>query len=178
MRAGDAPRPPVFGDNIWERERGSFAELESKRRCPGGGYRKTRAIQEKLDQAREGEGLFQNKQDGKNQGGKNKTTQSKINELISGNGHNAPHFIAIISVATAEIKAARAAIRPETANSHVVVFSGFSLFLGRRGSFFLAMFNNNTWGLSGQPRRSLSVCAVYRYVGSAGRKERWGTAAP
>jgi hypothetical protein len=35
-------------------------------------------------------GLFQNKQNGKNQGGKNKTAQGKIEQSIFGNGHGLP----------------------------------------------------------------------------------------
>jgi hypothetical protein len=83
--------------------------------------------------------LLQNKQNSKNQGGENKTTQSKITEHIPGNSHGLPHFIAIIRVAIAEIKAARAAIRPEAATIQDAVFSRFSLFLGGKVPFFLAI---------------------------------------
>jgi pyruvate/2-oxoglutarate dehydrogenase complex dihydrolipoamide acyltransferase (E2) component len=82
--------------------------------------------------------LFQNKQDGKYQGRKNKAPQGKIEKRIFGNGHSLPHFIAIIRVAIAEIKAARAAIKPEIATTHVAVFSFLSFFVAG-GSFFLAI---------------------------------------
>jgi hypothetical protein len=73
--------------------------------------------------------LFQNKQNSKNKSGKNKTTQSKIKKRVSGNGHGLPHFIAITRVAIAEIRAVRAAIRPETATIHVAApsFCPFSV---------------------------------------------------
>jgi hypothetical protein len=83
--------------------------------------------------------LFKNKQDGENQRGENKTAQGKIKKHIFGNSHGLPHFIAIIRVAIAEIKAARAAIRPETATTHVAEFSRFSLFFGIRGFFSLVI---------------------------------------
>ncbi|MDR1178448.1 MAG: hypothetical protein LBK64_06450 [Spirochaetaceae bacterium] len=83
--------------------------------------------------------LFQDKQNGENQGGKNKTAQTEIKKFISGNDHVIPHFIAIIRVAIAEIRAARAAIRPETATIHGAAFRPFSLFFGNRGSFLLAI---------------------------------------
>jgi hypothetical protein len=98
---------------------------------------------------REGEvisGLFQNKQNGKNQGGKNKTTQSKIKELVTGNSHGLPHFIAIIRVAMADIKAAGAAIRPETATTHVAAFPFLSSLSFDGSSFFLAMIQYSSCG--------------------------------
>jgi hypothetical protein len=79
--------------------------------------------------------LFQNKQDGKNQGGENKTAQGEIKKRISGNSQGLPHFIAITRVAIAEIKAARAAIRPETATIHVAAFPFFSLPFGGSSLF-------------------------------------------
>jgi hypothetical protein len=36
--------------------------------------------------------LFQRKEGGKYQGGKNETAQSEIEERVSGNRHNSPHF--------------------------------------------------------------------------------------
>jgi hypothetical protein len=65
--------------------------------------------------------LFQNKQNSKNKGGKNKASQGKIKKRVSGNGHGLPHFIAIIRVAIAEIRA-------ETATTHVAAPSFLSFF--------------------------------------------------
>jgi hypothetical protein len=89
--------------------------------------------------------LFQDKQDGKNQRRKNETAQSKIKEGIFGNNHSLPHFIAIIRAATAETNAARAAIKPETATTHVAAFARFSPFCGSGSSFFFAILKYNPY---------------------------------
>jgi hypothetical protein len=84
---------------------------------------------------------FQQKKNSKYHSGKNKASQGKVKKRVSGNGHGLPHFIAIIRVAIAEIRAAKAAIRPETATIHVAAFS-FLSFSGSGGCFFLAISNN------------------------------------
>jgi hypothetical protein len=110
--------------------------------------------------ARTRDRLFQEEQNGKYQCGKNKATQGKIHKRVFRDGHGLPHFTAIIRVTTAEIKAARAAIRPETATTHVAAFSFLSLLLVDT-SFFLAVLN---YTLSG-PVRSRAGCHIIVYGG-------------
>jgi len=119
--------------------------------------------------------LFKDKQNSKDQGGKNEATQSEIPQSILGNGHVKPHFIATIKVAMADTKAARAAIKPDTATIQVADFSLSFFFTSFLYPYRIKGYGFQRWRWrESNPRPDVQNMSVYRFSRLLYCRERLG----